>query len=125
MQILLRLVCFHCATLLDNGRLDRTDQLRSMRAAKATIPADRLCLIRLEDGLGWEQICPFLGVPIPDQEYPERNEPRRFQVIVQGFVQPRVTAAVLKLSALAAPVLGILGWMSINYGPSLLGTLAR
>ncbi len=33
----------------------------------------------LEDGLGWEEICPFLGVPKPDREWPGRNTPDEFK----------------------------------------------
>lgn len=91
---------------------------------KATIPADRLCLIQLDkDGVSWESICPFLGVPTPKEDYPDRNEPDKFQAILQGFLQPKVTAAALRYGALAVPAVGALGWVSMKYGPSVLAAL--
>lgn len=92
----------------------------SIKAAKETIPADRLCLIRLEDGLGWEQVCPFLDKPVPDEPYPARNDPEMFKAIVEDFMNPCVRRATLRLSAVAVPALGVLGWMGMKYGPSLL-----
>ncbi len=38
---------------------------------KATVPADRLLVYPV--GSGWEPLCEFLGVPIPDQDYPRSN----------------------------------------------------
>jgi hypothetical protein len=86
---------------------------------KRTVPAERLLHIHLEDGLGWEQICPFLGVPIPNEDYPDRNQPARFQAIAQGFLQPLVRAAMTRFASIAVPSLGVLGWAAVRYGPSL------
>ncbi|KAJ5619816.1 hypothetical protein N7510_003800 [Penicillium lagena] len=86
-----------------------------IKMAKATIPADRLRVIQLEDGLGWEDICPFLGVPIPSADYPGRNEPEKFQGLVQGFITPLITAAALRLSVVAVPTVAVLGWMFVKY----------
>lgn len=83
--------------------------------AKATIPADRLCLIQLENGLDWENICPFLGLPIPDEPYPGRNEPEKFQALVMDFFRPHFIAATMRLSAVAIPVVGVLGWAAVKY----------
>ena len=44
---------------------------------KATIPADRLLVYEL--GSGWEPLCAFLGVPVPDQPYPHTNATTDFQ----------------------------------------------
>lgn len=85
----------------------------SIKQVKETIPADRLCLIQLEDGLDWESICPFLGLPVPDQAYPDRNEPEKFQKMVQDFIQPRIVAAAMKLGAVFIPVAGVLGWAAV------------
>ncbi|KAJ5652838.1 hypothetical protein N7507_010264 [Penicillium longicatenatum] len=83
---------------------------------KKAIPADRLCHIRLEDGLGWEQICPFLDVPIPDQEYPDRNEPARFQALAEGVVQPMFKRAIMRVALVCIPALGVLGWGIMKHG---------
>lgn len=95
----------------------------SIEKAKQIIPADRLCLIQLEDGLDWENICPFLGLPIPNQAYPGRNEPEKFKKLVEGFLQPKVTAAFMRLGAVAIPAVGVLCWAAIKYGSSALTLL--
>ncbi|KAJ5174863.1 uncharacterized protein N7482_000740 [Penicillium canariense] len=94
-----------------------------IKMAKETIPAERLHIIKLENGVDWEDICPFLGVPIPDEEYPTPNDPENFKALVNGFLKPRLLSATMKLSAVALPALGILGWASIKFGPPLLATL--
>ena len=38
----------------------------------ATVPADRLLVFDVSDG--WEPLCEFLGVPVPDVPYPRRND---------------------------------------------------
>ena len=95
--------------------------MNSIKRAKATIPADRLCLINIEtDNLDWEAICPFLGVPVPKEPYPGRNDPEKFKLMVQGFLTPRIKVAVMRLGATALVTLGGLTWASMKYGPSLL-----
>lgn len=81
----------------------------SIKKVKETIPADRLKVIRLEDGLDWNSICPYLGVPIPKEPYPDRNEPEKFAAKVGGLIGPLARDAATKLTATAVlPV--ILGW---------------
>ncbi|KAJ5310638.1 uncharacterized protein N7443_003099 [Penicillium atrosanguineum] len=92
---------------------------------KRTVPADRILHIKLENGLGWEQICPFLGVPFPKEDYPDRNQPERFQAIAQDFLQPRITAAIARFAFVAVPSLGVIGWAAIKYGPSLVKAMGR
>lgn len=45
------------------------------------LPADRL-LVTTPDG-GWEPLCTFLGVPIPDEPYPHLNDPGMFWTRVE------------------------------------------
>ncbi|KAJ5754014.1 uncharacterized protein N7511_008167 [Penicillium nucicola] len=102
----------------DNRENLRQYYVDYIKLAKATIPADRLCLIQLEDGLDWESICPFLGLPIPEEPYPDRNEPEKFQALVQDFLQPKIIASIMRLSAVAIPIVGVLGWAAVRYAPS-------
>ncbi|KAI0409019.1 P-loop containing nucleoside triphosphate hydrolase protein [Xylaria palmicola] len=59
---------------------------------KRLVPPEQLKVIRLEDGLGWNEICPYLGVPVPDVPWPSLNTPEEFHTIVG----PRIKAAVSK-----------------------------
>lgn len=43
---------------------------------KASLPADRLLVWRASDG--WEPLCAFLEVPVPDQPFPEINDSGHF-----------------------------------------------
>ena len=36
------------------------------------VPADRLLEMEVKDG--WEPLCEFLGVPVPDEPFPRLNE---------------------------------------------------
>lgn len=69
--------------------------------------------MRLEDGLGWEEICPFLGVDIPETPYPRGNDPDEFKKIAQGFLEPGVKKAfgIVAVSALAIAGAGV-WWIS-------------
>nr|WP_321361200.1 sulfotransferase [uncultured Hyphomonas sp.] len=45
-------------------------------AVKAAIPADRLLVHSAKDG--WDPLCAFLGVPVPDGDYPRTNSKEEF-----------------------------------------------
>ena len=44
---------------------------------KADIEPERLLVY--EVGSGWEPLCTFLGVPVPDEPYPKTNTTEEFQ----------------------------------------------
>ncbi|CAG8253674.1 unnamed protein product [Penicillium salamii] len=96
-----------------------------IRRVKETVPTHQLCHIRLEDGLGWENICPFLGLPVPEQAYPDRNEPGKMQQLTQEMFKPMLVTAVIKLSAFVVPAVGITWWATINYGPMAVAALGK
>jgi hypothetical protein len=56
----------------------------------ATVPADRLLVHELGDG--WEPLCRHLGVPVPDQPYPSRNNATAFQQMM-GVAEDAASAA--------------------------------
>jgi hypothetical protein len=64
-------------------------------------------------------------MPIPKDAYPGRNEPEKHKKIVEGFLQPKIIVAAMRLSAVAIPAVGILGWAAVKYGPSAFGALKR
>lgn len=49
---------------------------RHNAAVRAAIPADRL--LEFEVSEGWEPLCAFLGVPVPDEPFPRTNERENF-----------------------------------------------
>lgn len=50
---------------------------RHNAAVQATIPADRLLVHEIQEG--WAPICEFLGVPVPDTEFPHLNDAETFR----------------------------------------------
>lgn len=46
-------------------------------AVKAAVPADRLLVFSVKDG--WEPLCKFLGVPVPDGPFPHANDREAFR----------------------------------------------
>ncbi|WP_264210661.1 sulfotransferase family protein [Leisingera thetidis] len=51
-------------------------------AVKAEIPAARLLVFEAKDG--WEPLCAFLGVPVPDEPFPRTNNRTEFWELVKG-----------------------------------------
>ena len=51
-------------------------------AVKATIPANRLLVYQVRDG--WEPLCAFLGIAVPDEPFPRTNDRLEFWERVRG-----------------------------------------
>jgi hypothetical protein len=45
-------------------------------AVRAALPPDRLLVFQVREG--WAPLCDFLGVPVPDEPFPRRNDRREF-----------------------------------------------
>ncbi|OAL17485.1 hypothetical protein AYO22_11617 [Fonsecaea multimorphosa] len=77
---------------------------------KRLIPPDRILVVKIENGLGWEQICPFLGKQVPKGvEYPRGME---HEDAKDNVVAPLVKNAMKKLAlTVMVPVaLGAAAW---------------
>lgn len=68
-----------------------------------------MLVVKLEDGLGWEQICPFTGDKIPEVPYPRGNEPKNFELVANGNITQHWRAAFIRWAGVAAVVF-IVGW---------------
>ncbi len=60
----------------------------NVNAVKATVPAERLLVHNLGDG--WEPLCAHLGVAVPEQPYPSRNNTTAFRDAILGSERARV-----------------------------------
>jgi Sulfotransferase domain len=60
---------------MDSGQL-ADGMLRHHDEVKRAVPADRLLVWTFTDG--WEPLCQFLGVPVPDAPFPRVNDSRQF-----------------------------------------------
>lgn len=74
-----------------HDRAFMTDHFRRHNAmVKATIPAERLLVY--QTGEGWDRLCAFLGVPVPDQPYPSENSTAEF-IGRRGAIPPAAAKA--------------------------------
>lgn len=99
-----------------NDEALRKNYVEYINLVKAKIPADRLKVIKLEDGLDWKDFCPFLGHEIPSEPYPRANDPLEFKDIVDSYINPRVVNAMMVLGATVLPVLGTGLWFAFGNG---------
>ncbi|KAK8133690.1 hypothetical protein PG984_005702 [Apiospora sp. TS-2023a] len=76
---------------------------------KAIVPPKQLKVCRLEDGFGWNEICPYLGVPVPETEWPSRNAPEEFFQISDKALNSGQQKAVAVVSVLA-PLIAVGLW---------------
>lgn len=73
------------ATVMDrifDGRIDDPAYVvkvfeRHITEVRATIPAGRLLVFDVREG--WEPLCAFIGVPVPDEPFPQVNEREAFR----------------------------------------------
>ncbi|KXJ87501.1 hypothetical protein Micbo1qcDRAFT_124413 [Microdochium bolleyi] len=91
-------------------RLSEADTRRVSKEAKTLARKDRLLVCRLEDGFGWEQICPFLEKDIPSEKYPKGNAPEQFKALLGEITAPAFRkASLMVLTAVLVPTAAA-GW---------------
>ncbi|WP_067814862.1 sulfotransferase family protein [Actinomadura kijaniata] len=70
-----------------DGRLDDPDRAiaafnRHNDAVRQLVPAERL--LEFDVTQGWEPLCHFLDVPVPDRPFPRRNDRKQFATFIQA-----------------------------------------
>jgi hypothetical protein len=81
-----------------------------IRDVKRVIPPERILVVKLEDGLGWEKICTYLGKEVPkDVPFPRAVE---HEDLKDKWLAPLVRDAMIKLVLTVAfpVVLGVGAW---------------
>ncbi|KAF3760469.1 hypothetical protein M406DRAFT_295808 [Cryphonectria parasitica EP155] len=98
------------AIVLKEDYLQLTDQVKKL------VPRENLACFSLEDEFGWEQICPWLGKPIPATKYPRGNAPKEFQQLTMRLLGPSFAkAAGLVIGAVSIPVgAGLWYWLRLK-----------
>ena len=92
-----------------DGRLsDRAHATRVFRdhiaQVKATIHPDRLLVFDMREG--WEPLCDFLGVAIPDTPYPKTNSSREFVARGETGGSAGLAGAPVREEAMSLSVIG-------------------
>ncbi len=81
-----------------------------LRRVQAEVPPERLLLFSVKDG--WEPLCTFLGVPVPDVPFPRVNERRTFRRTInlgRAAVLGILALGTLGLVAVGAWLFGFMG----------------
>lgn len=91
------------------------DSLPSNEIVRKVTPAERLLVVKLEDGLGWEQLCPFIGDKIPEVAYPRGNEPKKWAPDVDDMFTRHWKVAFARWAAVAVAVVIVGSWVWMRF----------
>ncbi|KAL7627785.1 hypothetical protein AAE478_001980 [Parahypoxylon ruwenzoriense] len=86
---------------------------------KRTVPPEQLKVCKLEDGFGWEQVCPYLGVPVPNFDWPSRNTPEEFFEITGPKLKMAFVKGLIGTTSILAPFVAAGIWY-VKWGRMLL-----
>ena len=84
-----------------------------IEAVKRTVPAEHLLVYSVKEG--WEPLCAFLDVPVPESSFPHLNERDQFKAMMRDTIRPQQQRMLRRLG-LAAAVVGLvlLAWRRIQ-----------
>ncbi|KAI0844020.1 P-loop containing nucleoside triphosphate hydrolase protein [Daldinia vernicosa] len=77
---------------------------------KRLVPPEQLKVCKLEDGFGWDEICPYLGVPVPDEEWPSLNTPEEFGEVVAPKFKAAFMKGIIGTTSIIAPIIAVGLW---------------
>lgn len=77
---------------------------------KRLVPPEQLKVCKLEDGFGWDEICPYLGVPVPDEEWPSLNTPEEFGEVAAPKLKTAFMKGMLGTTSIIAPIVAVGLW---------------
>lgn len=84
--------------------------ISSLDEVKKIAPPERLLVLSLEQGFGWDEICGFLGQPVPNEPYPRINSMSDFHVLAEMIVGPSVKKTWIGLTSSAIAVASVGVW---------------
>ena len=56
-----------------------------LEEVKAYVPKEKLLVYEVKDG--WEPLCEFLGVPIPNEDFPHLNKKENFKGMLKKLMK--------------------------------------
>lgn len=80
---------------------------RWVEEVKTSVPADRLLVFNVKQG--WEPLCRFLGLPVPETPFPHLNETAEFRKMLDRF-KAASFVTVWVLPAVVAAAVGGFFW---------------
>jgi hypothetical protein len=96
---------FHKGTM-ENRTAAVAEYKRHIEEVKSAVPAENLLVFQVSEG--WEPLCSFLGLEIPDQPYPRVNDKESMKKEIKGMV--RGAYGILAIGALASAGVITLFW---------------
>ncbi|KAI0453603.1 P-loop containing nucleoside triphosphate hydrolase protein [Xylaria acuta] len=95
--------CTNGFGMSEEGRKALVENYKSYIAeVKRLVPPEQLKVVKLEDGLGWNELCPYLGVPIPDTPWPSLNTPEEFHAIVGPKMRTAASKGMASVTTIIA-----------------------
>jgi hypothetical protein len=81
---------------------------KHVKEVKEFVPPERLLVYEVTQG--WEPLCEFLGVEVPDEPFPHRNDADEFRKIAMrrqmaAFLAPMAPAVTVLVSLVLAALL--------------------
>ncbi|PTB35123.1 hypothetical protein M441DRAFT_154066 [Trichoderma asperellum CBS 433.97] len=88
----------------ENEEILRQNYANYNNLVKKLIPGERLRIIKLEEGLGWDELCDFLEVSKPSVPYPNFDNHMELR---DAILKPLITRALVKLALVTASVVEV------------------
>lgn len=79
---------------------------RHNEEVRRAVPDEKLLVYEVKEG--WEPLCEFLGVPVPDEPFPRVNEQRDFAALMRRQAVRSATSAAGRAMPVALAAAGIL-----------------
>lgn len=103
----------HCGTVGDRAAAI-AHYHQHIETVKAAVPAERLLIFSVDQG--WAPLCRFLGVPVPEETFPNVNDRAEVKKTIAAIVR-RAYAIV----GIAAAIVVIAVYALFRFGTAALG----
>lgn len=80
------------------------DYQQHIANVQAAVSPERLLVFRVSEG--WQPLCDFIGVPVPQTPFPQVNDRAQFQQIIRGMTRGAYVILGLAAAVVAAAVYG-------------------
>ncbi|KAH8649866.1 hypothetical protein BX600DRAFT_528863 [Xylariales sp. PMI_506] len=105
----LEIIWYHGKGIEAGGDDAKADYLEFNQKVRDLIPEKQRLILNLDNGLGWEDMCPFLEKPVPDVPYPRGNAPAEFQKLADQLLVPRIKRGMAIIASVVLVPLASVG----------------
>lgn len=83
--------------------------LEHIEDVKAKVPADKLLIFTVDQG--WDPLCKFLGVPVPQSKFPNVNDRAQVKKTIADITKGAYVFLAIGVVALAAIIFGLIKFL--------------